>query len=110
MPSVTTPRPPLVEFLAAHVPLQHLYLNNNGLGPHAGILIADALSELHGKKEEARKSGQGGTRTRDDHLRSQQAGKRQHDGLGSDLQAPQQSKGGQDGAKRNPAGRASVTY
>ncbi len=49
---------PLVEFLAAHVPLQHLYLNNNGLGPHAGILIADALSELHGKKEEARKSGQ----------------------------------------------------
>ncbi|KAK4105598.1 RNI-like protein [Parathielavia hyrcaniae] len=49
---------PLVAFLAAHVPLQHLYLNNNGLGPHAGILIADALSELHGKKEEARKQGQ----------------------------------------------------
>jgi Ran GTPase-activating protein 1 len=36
---------PLVVFLAAHVPLQHLYLNNNGLGPHAGILVADALSE-----------------------------------------------------------------
>jgi Ran GTPase-activating protein 1 len=35
-----------------------LHLNNNGLGPHAGILIADALSELHGKKEEARKQGQ----------------------------------------------------
>ncbi|KAK0655708.1 hypothetical protein B0T16DRAFT_317702 [Cercophora newfieldiana] len=49
---------PLVAFLAAHVPLQHLYLNNNGLGPHAGILIADALSELHTKKEEARKQGQ----------------------------------------------------
>ncbi|KAJ4297257.1 Ran GAP Rna1 [Collariella sp. IMI 366227] len=49
---------PLVAFLAAHVPLQHLYLNNNGLGPHAGILIADALSELHVKKEEARKKGQ----------------------------------------------------
>ncbi|KAL2260723.1 hypothetical protein VTK26DRAFT_5205 [Humicola hyalothermophila] len=49
---------PLVAFLAAHVPLQHLYLNNNGLGPHAGILIADALSELHAKKEEARKKGQ----------------------------------------------------
>lgn len=49
---------PLVAFLAAHVPLQHLYLNNNGLGPHAGILIADALSELHAKKEEARKQGQ----------------------------------------------------
>ena len=49
---------PLVAFLSSHVPLQHLYLNNNGLGPHAGILIADALSELHAKKEEARKKGQ----------------------------------------------------
>lgn len=49
---------PLVAFLAAHVPLQHLCLNNNGLGPHAGILIADALSELHAKKEAARKDGQ----------------------------------------------------
>ncbi|KAH7218690.1 hypothetical protein DER44DRAFT_43999 [Fusarium oxysporum] len=48
---------PLVAFLAAHVPLQHLYLNNNGMGPHAGILIADALSELHSKKEAARKEG-----------------------------------------------------
>ncbi|KAF5707295.1 ran GTPase activating 1 [Fusarium mundagurra] len=48
---------PLVAFLAAHVPLQHLYLNNNGMGPHAGILIADALSELHAKKEAARKEG-----------------------------------------------------
>ncbi|KAF5603686.1 ran GTPase activating 1 [Fusarium subglutinans] len=48
---------PLVAFLAAHVPLQHLYLNNNGMGPHAGILIADALSELHAKKETARKEG-----------------------------------------------------
>lgn len=49
---------PLVAFLSAHVPLQHLYLNNNGLGPHAGILIADSLSELHAKKEAARKDGQ----------------------------------------------------
>lgn len=49
---------PLVEFLKSHVPLQHLYLNNNGLGPHAGILVADALSELHAKKEEARKKGE----------------------------------------------------
>ncbi|KAI1758909.1 RNI-like protein [Hypoxylon sp. FL1150] len=49
---------PLVAFLSSHVPLQHLYLNNNGLGPHAGILIADALSQLHKKKEEARKAGQ----------------------------------------------------
>ncbi|KAL7816819.1 RNI-like protein [Trichoderma aethiopicum] len=48
---------PLVAFLSSHVPLQHLYLNNNGLGPHAGILVADALSELHAKKEAARKEG-----------------------------------------------------
>jgi Ran GTPase-activating protein 1 len=48
---------PLVAFLSSHVPLQHLYLNNNGLGPHAGILIADALSTLHAKKEAARKAG-----------------------------------------------------
>ncbi|UNI14923.1 Ran GAP Rna1 [Purpureocillium takamizusanense] len=48
---------PLVAFLAAHVPLQHLYLNNNGLGPHAGILVADALSELHSKKSAVRKEG-----------------------------------------------------
>ncbi|RDA94485.1 hypothetical protein CP533_2300 [Ophiocordyceps camponoti-saundersi (nom. inval.)] len=48
---------PLVAFLASHVPLQHLYLNNNGLGPHAGILIADALSELYASKEAARKEG-----------------------------------------------------
>ncbi|CAK7566604.1 MAG: Ran GAP Rna1 [Sporothrix epigloea] len=47
---------PLVAFLSSHVPLQHLYLNNNGLGPHAGILIADALSALHAKKVEARKA------------------------------------------------------
>ena len=40
------------------MPLQHLYLNNNGLGPHAGILIADALSKLHAKKEDARKKGE----------------------------------------------------
>ncbi|EKD19049.1 ran GTPase activating protein 1 [Drepanopeziza brunnea f. sp. 'multigermtubi' MB_m1] len=49
---------PLVAFLSSHVPLQHLILNNNGLGPHAGILVADALSALHAKKEEARKAGQ----------------------------------------------------
>lgn len=48
---------PVVAFLSSHVPLQHLYLNNNGLGPHAGILVADALSELHAKKEAARKEG-----------------------------------------------------
>jgi Ran GTPase-activating protein 1 len=48
---------PLVAFLSAHVPLRHLILNNNGLGPQAGILIADALSALHAKKVEARKGG-----------------------------------------------------
>lgn len=48
---------PLVAFLSSHVPLRHLFLNNNGLGPHAGILIADALSELHAKKLEAQKEG-----------------------------------------------------
>ncbi|TVY51177.1 Ran GTPase-activating protein 1 [Lachnellula cervina] len=48
---------PLVAFLSSHTPLQHLILNNNGLGPHAGILIADALSTLHEKKEQARKAG-----------------------------------------------------
>ncbi|KAL5596979.1 uncharacterized protein BROUX77_006927 [Berkeleyomyces rouxiae] len=49
---------PLVVFLAEHVPLQHLYLNNNGLGPQCGILVANALSELHAKKLAARKAGQ----------------------------------------------------
>ncbi|KFY61282.1 hypothetical protein V496_05087 [Pseudogymnoascus sp. VKM F-4515 (FW-2607)] len=48
---------PLVAFLSSHTPLRHLYLNNNGLGPHAGILVADALSELHAKKVAARKAG-----------------------------------------------------
>lgn len=49
---------PLVAFLREHVPLRHLILNNNGLGPHAGRLIAEALGELAGKKEEARAEGQ----------------------------------------------------
>ncbi|ATZ47002.1 Bcrna1 [Botrytis cinerea B05.10] len=48
---------PLVAFLSSHTPLQHLILNNNGLGPHAGVLIADALSALHAKKVEARAAG-----------------------------------------------------
>lgn len=49
---------PLVAFLSSHIPLQHLVLNNNGLGPRAGVLIADALTELAGKKEEARRKGE----------------------------------------------------
>lgn len=45
---------PLVAFLSKHTPLEHLILNNNGLGPHAGVLIADALTELAAKKKEAK--------------------------------------------------------
>ena len=48
---------PLVSFLKAHTPLRHLVLNNNGLGPRAGAMIADALTELAVAKEEARKQG-----------------------------------------------------
>lgn len=44
---------PLVSFLSAHTPLEHLYLNNNGLGAEAGTLIANALSSLGEKKREA---------------------------------------------------------
>ena len=47
----------LASFISAHVPLRHLILNNNGLGPIAGKIIAEALSELAGKKEAARKEG-----------------------------------------------------
>lgn len=50
---------PLVDFLANHVPLKHLVLNNNGLGPKAGVLIADALTSLAARKDEARKEGRG---------------------------------------------------
>ena len=48
---------PLVDFLSKHVPLRHLILQNNGLGPNAGALIANALIALAERKEEARKSG-----------------------------------------------------
>lgn len=48
---------PLVAFLESHIPLQHLILNNNGLGPRAGILIANALTALSARKSEARSSG-----------------------------------------------------
>lgn len=43
---------PLVSFLEAHTPLQHLHLNNNGLGPEAGTLIANALNKLAERKQE----------------------------------------------------------
>lgn len=50
---------PLVKFLEQHVPLRHLVLSNNGLGPHAGVLIADALTALAARKDEARKASGG---------------------------------------------------
>jgi len=37
--------------------LQHLILNNNGLGPSAGTLVAEALETLASKKADARKEG-----------------------------------------------------
>ena len=48
---------PLVDFLAQHAPLQHLILNNNGMGPIAGTSIAEALTQLAEKKNAARKDG-----------------------------------------------------
>ncbi|KAF2636728.1 ran GTPase activating protein 1 [Massarina eburnea CBS 473.64] len=48
---------PLVDFLSQHVPLRHLILNNNGLGPAAGVLVADALTTLAEKKAAATKEG-----------------------------------------------------
>jgi Ran GTPase-activating protein 1 len=48
---------PLVDFLSEHTPLRYLYLNNNGLGPAAGVLVADALTALAAKKDAARKEG-----------------------------------------------------
>ena len=48
---------PLVDFLSRHVPLRHLILNNNGLGPDAGTYVANALTELAKRKQEARKEG-----------------------------------------------------
>ena len=48
---------PLRPFLSQHTPLQHLYLNNNGLGPAAGTLVAEALTQLAENKATARKEG-----------------------------------------------------
>ncbi|KAI7279733.1 ran GTPase activating protein 1 [Hortaea werneckii] len=42
---------PLRPFLSQHTPLQHLYLNNNGLGPAAGTLVAQALEQLASNKK-----------------------------------------------------------
>lgn len=48
---------PLRPFLGQHTPLQHLYLNNNGLGPAAGTIVATALAQLAEEKSKARKDG-----------------------------------------------------
>lgn len=48
---------PLVDFLSKHVPLKNIILQNNGLGPNAGMRIANALTALAERKEEARKAG-----------------------------------------------------
>ncbi|KIX01258.1 uncharacterized protein Z518_08983 [Rhinocladiella mackenziei CBS 650.93] len=48
---------PLVDFLSRHVPLKHLILNNNGMGPIAGTSIAEALTTLAERKAAARKEG-----------------------------------------------------
>lgn len=37
---------PLIYFLSHHLPLKHLYLSNNGLGPQAGMGVAQALEAL----------------------------------------------------------------
>ena len=48
---------PLRPFLSQHTPLRHLYLNNNGLGPAAGTLVAEALGQLAERKATIRKLG-----------------------------------------------------
>ena len=48
---------PLRPFLAKHTPLKHLHLNNNGLGPAAGTLVAEALQQLAEAKATARAEG-----------------------------------------------------
>ncbi|ODV89053.1 hypothetical protein CANCADRAFT_3693 [Tortispora caseinolytica NRRL Y-17796] len=41
----------LEPFLASHIPLEHLILGNNGLGPEAGSRVGNALAELAEKKQ-----------------------------------------------------------
>ena len=50
---------PLRPFLSQCVSLRHLYLNNNGLGPAAGTLVAEALVSLAANKTKARESAKG---------------------------------------------------
>jgi Ran GTPase-activating protein 1 len=46
----STAQVPLISFLSAHIPLEHLILANNGLGPEAGSNIAQALATLASAK------------------------------------------------------------
>ncbi|KAK4560615.1 Ran GAP Rna1 [Recurvomyces mirabilis] len=48
---------PLRPFLSQHTPLQHLHLNNNGLGPAAGALVAESLAQLAENKAKAKSEG-----------------------------------------------------
>ncbi|KAK3670592.1 Ran GAP Rna1 [Recurvomyces mirabilis] len=48
---------PLRPFLSQHTPLQHLHLNNNGLGPAAGALVAESLAQLADNKAKAKSEG-----------------------------------------------------
>ncbi|BFZ62170.1 Ran GAP Rna1 [Saitoella coloradoensis] len=48
-----TAQAPLMHFFSKHTPLEHLYLANNGMGPQAGSLIANALTELAAAKKAA---------------------------------------------------------
>jgi Ran GTPase-activating protein 1 len=56
----STAQVPLIDFLSAHLPLEHLILANNGLGPEAGANVAGALATLGeakaGKKAPALKT------------------------------------------------------
>lgn len=49
---------PLVKYLERCTSLRHLVLNNNGLGPEAGTLIANALTKLSEAKKQAGKEAE----------------------------------------------------
>ena len=47
-----TAQQPLITFFSQHEPLEHIYLQNNGLGPEAGTKIATALTALAKRKQQ----------------------------------------------------------
>lgn len=51
---------PLIKYLERAVPLRHLILNNNGLGPEAGTNIANAIYKLASAKTAVDKSSRPG--------------------------------------------------